>query len=247
MMSISLLMLLLLLLKIALSCKVAVFVLCYDDPSCAGVDVWVKNSSCLLRHRIPLHRQSVFMENYFYDFYVEHGDAFADFDYIGVLSHRARDKVVVSETTCTEPCTKGAVAYRWRFAARFGMLRSKSVAEFARIVHGATFVNCWARLLDAVGINGSLASISNLPRVYFNYWLAAPPVMHAYARLISQAKRIAVENNVIDRCLQSNPGYPRSLPRPFQTIGHWTSHPFVFERLLPAFLWNASIDPLILS
>ncbi len=187
------------------------------------------------------------MENYFYyDFFLLHHHRLADFDYVGVIAHKAREKVVLPDSICTAPCQRGAATYRFKWTTAYQWLHGKSVLAFSLQNHGQVFVNCWRDLLLHLRFNMSSIMSPRLPKVYFNYWLAKPDIFYRYSVFIADVRRAIFESEADFTCMFTDAEYGKPLVGPFRYLGKWTQHPFMFERLLPLFLLSNNLNPEIL-
>lgn len=228
----------------ALTCKVAIFELCHDDASCNASKLNV-SISCVVQHRIPTDKQSVYAENYFYyDFYEQNYKQFATYDYVGLLTYKAKQKVVLPANVCEQCCTLNATAYNFRMAGRFFHL-TMPVLHLALREHGNMFMTCWRLLFSQnTDIHQTIYTSDRIPRLYFNYWITRPAVMKEYADWITGLRNAIEhsENLELQECLYADPKYASKSSKFFMTrFGRYTMHPFVFERLLPVYLMSRNI------
>ena len=102
---------------------------------------------------------------------------------------------------------------------------------------------CWRLLFSALGKYNDTTFMSPfLPPVYFNYWLATPQIFRQYCTLIAELKRLAVTESALNDCLYQKARYFGALPWYLKYVGHYTQHAFVFERVLPVFLFAERFD-----
>lgn len=243
----SILMLIFLVLQCALACKVAIFVLCFDDESCTLAKA--HQFTCAITYRMPRTKADFYLESSFYDgHYLIHHEVFDSFDYVGVIAYKADKKVVLPPDICARPCAIAKPAYRFPLRPGYLHLERTPLLYLAQKFHGAIFTTCWRQLFEQQTRYAPDIYLSDrLAPVYFNYWLAKPALFLEYARTVQELKRIISTNDTVYTCMHQDPKYRGALPWHFKWMGRFTLHPFIFERTLPVFLLGNGVNISILN
>jgi hypothetical protein len=217
--------------------KIIIYVLCYDEYTenvsrCVyGIYPW-----CRI-FRMP--EPSVYLEFSMYTRYLQElRSEWADADFVGTLSWKAYQKVLIGDIAEAIASAGG------KSFVPFFLYRGNALAQ-ANHAH-PLFSRIWVRLLSRMGYPGHQILSRTIPLVQCNYWMAKPDLMQEYINFAKKIKQRMDETSDggLQALLYSDSQYRGQLSkeRLVQISGkpYYTYHPFICERL-PGFFFRKHI------
>jgi hypothetical protein len=219
--------------------KILIYILCYDYDTVQnatklyGSYIWAK---------IIVLPATILFENYMYDkWLMEHYDEWKDYDYVGTLSWRATDKIMLPDIDKLTIFLKNEHIYD---VIPFFVIDEPHIN--ADIDSRQPINNIVLNLLfNKMGFPPNYINKKNFIKFYCNYWIARPKIMKEYIDFFCKCKEIIDTDNEIQKYIwkyvEYNSGLDENEIRKIFGRSSFSSHPFVYERIPYLYMYKYKI------
>jgi hypothetical protein len=208
--------------------KILIYILGYDNETLTNANAlfgsyeWAK---------IIILPATILFENYMYDkWLIEHYDEWKDYDYVGTLSWRAKDKVLLPDIDKLAIFLKNENKID---VIPFFVIDNKDHLD--DIDRRQPLNNIILNLLfKKLGFPDNYIK-NNFIQFYSNYWITKPNIMLEYINFFHNCKKIIDSDNEIQKYIWKYVEYNSTLDDAniIKIFGRpsFSSHPFVYERI----------------
>jgi hypothetical protein len=218
--------------------KIIIYILGYDNETFDNAKLlfgsykWAK---------IVILPPTILFENYMYDTWlIENYDEWKDYDYVGTLSWRVKDKIFLPDIEKLALFLKKEKIYD---VVPFYVIDDKNMID--DIHRRQPNNNIILKLLfDKLGFPNDYIK-KNFIHFYCNYWIARPKIMKEYIDFFHKCKEIINNDDEIQKYIWKFVEYNSTLDEVNikKIFGRscFSSHPFVYERIPYLFMYKYKI------
>jgi len=218
--------------------KIIIYILCYDNQTfnnalrLFGSYKWAK---------VIILPSTILFENYMYDkWLLDNYDEWKDYDYVGTLSWRAREKVILPDIEKMAIFLKNEKIYD---LVPFYVIGDKNLLDDIdrRQPNNNIILNL---LFNKLGYPNDYIK-KDFIHFYCNYWIAKPKIMKEYIDFFYKCKEIINEDPQIQKYIwqyvEYNSGLDENEIKKIFGRPSFSSHPFVYERIPYLFMYKYRI------
>lgn len=208
--------------------NILIYILGYDNETLHNAMALFGNYKWA---KIVILPATLLFENYMYDkWLIEHYDEWKDYDYVGTLSWRAKDKIMLPDMDKLAVFLKNEKIYD---VVPFFVI--DSMDHINDIDRRQPLNNIILnRLFQKLGFPDNYLK-SNFIQFYCNYWITRPKIMIEYIQFFHKCKEIIDDDAEIQKHIWKYVEYNSTLDdaniKKIFGRPSFSSHPFVYERI----------------